>query len=104
MVAPIVMRSLTIALLLLGYCVSSFSSEMGSGGPTGAVCLAAFPVDREVTPHAMELRALTATTTFGFRFGKYQTALLKQGQSIAVSHLPLNNKMRVSVLMDGKPA
>ncbi len=93
------MRSLLIAVLLSVSSASSLAAEAG----TGAVCLAPFPVDREAAPHAMQLRPITSATTFGIRFGKHQTVLLKQGQTLAVSSLPLSEKIRVSVSMDGKP-
>ncbi len=96
-------RKLTLAVVLLGACASSFAADTAPGEHTGAACLAPFPADREVFPHAVEHRPLTAASTFGFRFGKYQTVLLKQGQSAAVSSLPLNQKIRVSVSLDGKP-
>ena len=90
-------RCFMAAALLLGFAASAHAAG------SGAVCLAPFPVDGEAAPHALVLDPVTSHTTFRIRFGNREKVELKQGQTLAVSSLPLDRKIRVSIAKDGKP-
>jgi hypothetical protein len=66
----------------------------------GSVCIAPFPA---LKGDAAGGRTISSKTTFAFRFGKYKTVTVKQGESAIVTALPSNERIMVQVLQNNNP-